>query len=135
MSEPELENGVRTLLTTQLDSFEKLEVVQALRAAGRAMSIEALESACRFPTQTVREALADLERGTIVEQADAGRLVLLGSGSKHPNFEALMQLYEEDRSRVMSVLSSLAMERIRTMAARAFSDAFVFRRKRGDNDG
>ena len=135
MSGLELEDGLRTLLTTQLDSFEKLEIVRVLRAAGQAMSAEALESACRCPSQTVREALEELERGAIIEQADGGRLVRLGPGSKRPHFEALMQLYEEDRPRVMSVLSSLAMERIRTMAARAFADAFLIRTKRGDNDG
>lgn len=129
MSGLELEDGIRTLLETQLDSFDKLEIVRALRAAGQSMSAEALESACRCPPHAVRDALADLERGTIIEHADARRLVRLGASSKHPNFEALMQLYESDPSRVMSVLSSLAMERIRTMAARAFADAFLIRRK------
>lgn len=134
MNERKLEHGVRRVLTSQLDSFEKLEIVRALRATGPAMSTNALEAACRLPSHAVREALADLARNAIIERVDAERLVVLGAGSKHPHLEALMQLYEDDRSGVMAVLSSLAMERIRAMAARAFADAFVIRRVRSDSD-
>lgn len=133
MSEPELDDGVRALLETRLDSFEKLEVVHALRASG-GMTPEALEAACRFSSDTVQEVLASLQRVALVEP-DPGRrgVVRLGGGSRDPRFEAVMQLYETDRLRVLSVLSALAMERIRHMAAQVFADAFVIKKKRGDD--
>ena len=135
MSDLELDDGIRALLTTQLDSFEKLEIVQTLRASGQAMSREALEAACRFSPETVRETLAELQRATIVEHVTGSGLVRLGTGGRDRNVDALMKLYEGDRPGVLSVLSSLAMERIRTMAARAFADAFAIRKKGGDDDG
>ncbi|HEX8111525.1 MAG TPA: hypothetical protein VF516_27530 [Kofleriaceae bacterium] len=52
MSEPELDDGVRDLLETRLDSFEKLEIAHALRASG-GMTPEALEATCRFSAETV----------------------------------------------------------------------------------
>lgn len=135
MSEHRFENGVRALLTTQLDSFEKLEIVRALRASAHVVSTEALEVTCRFTSELIRETLNDLERARIIEREGGSGDVRLGTRSKAPEFEALMQLYEGDRSHVLSVLSSQAMERIRLMAARAFADAFLIRRKRGDDDG
>lgn len=135
MTAPGLEDGVRTLLEIQLDSYEKLEIVRALRASGAAMSKQELEAACRLTSETVDEVLADLERAKVIEHDVARRLVRLGPASADPRFAALIQLYDDDRPGVLSVLSSLVMQRLRSMTARAFADAFVIRKKRGDGDG
>lgn len=132
MSELELDNGVRALLETQLDSFEKLEIAHALRASG-GMTPQALEVACRFSVETVQEVLTSLQRAALVEpDPNRNGVFRLGSASQAPRFEAALQLYETDRLGVLSVLSTLAMERIRHMAARVFADAFVIK-KRGDD--
>jgi hypothetical protein len=133
VSELKLDDRLRTLLETDLDSFEKLELVRTLRASGQAMSRQELAAACRFPSGTIDEALADLEQVKVVEWDTGRRLVRLGQGSQAPGFAALMQLYDEDRSGILAVLSSMAMQRIRSMAARTFADAFVIRKKRGDD--
>jgi hypothetical protein len=133
MSELELDDGVRALLETRLDSFEKLEVVHALRASG-GMTPAALEAACRLSAETVEEVLISLQRVGLAEPAPGpGGVIRLGGASQDPRFEAVMQLYETDRLRVLSVLSTLAMERIRHMAAQVFADAFVIKKKRGDD--
>lgn len=124
-----------SLLKTVLDSFEKLELVRALRTSGRAMSREELSAECRFTLDTVAEALADLARSKVVELDEPRRHARLGPVSREPAFETLLKIYEEDRSFVLSTLSTIVMERIRNMAARAFGDAFVLRKKRGDDDG
>jgi hypothetical protein len=133
MSELELDDGVRALLESRLDSIEKLEIACALRASG-GMTPAALEAACRLSAETVQDALTRLQRDAIVEP-DPGRseVVRLGSASQDPGFEAVMQLYATDRLRVLSVLSALAMERIRHMAAQVFADAFVSKKRRGDD--
>lgn len=131
MSRLELEDGVRTLLETQLDSFEKLEIVQVLHSAGRAMSQGEIEAVCGFRSDVVRETLVELEQLRLVERDGAG--LIRPSGGRCSRLAALLQLYSENRVGVLSTLSSIAMQRIRSMAARTFADAFVFRRKRGDD--
>jgi hypothetical protein len=44
-----------------------------------------------------------------------------------------MQLYATDRPRVLSMLSTLAVERIRHMAAQVFTDPIVIKHRRGDD--
>ena len=133
MSELELDDGVRALLEARLDSFEKLEIAQALRASG-GMTPDALEAACRLSADTVQEVLARLQQDAIVEpDPGRGEAVRLGAASQDPRFEAVMQLYATDRPGVLSVLSTLAMERIRHMAAQMFVEAIVHKTKRGDD--
>lgn len=134
MSSLELEDGVRTLLETKLDSFEKLEIVRALRASGQSMSFSDLEAACRLSSDLVEDTLPSLERAKLVERDAANRRVRLGTASNDPRFARLMQLYDEDRAGVLAALSSTVMQRLRSMAARAFAEAFVIRKKR-DDDG
>lgn len=129
-----LEDGVRTLLETKLDSFEKLEIVRTLLASGQAMSQSQLETACHLSTELIEDALPSLQRAKLVERDAVGQSIRLGAASLDPRFLALMQLYNEDRAGVLAVLSSAVMRRLRSMAARAFADAFVIRRKR-DGDG
>lgn len=133
MSELDLDDGVRVLLETRLDSFEKLEIARALRVSG-GMTPAALEVACRFSAETVQDALTDLQQVALVEP-DPGRseVVQLGSASRDPRFDAVMQLYATDRPRVLSVLSTLAMDRIRHMAAQVFTDAIGAKHRRGDD--
>jgi hypothetical protein len=78
--------------------------------------------------------LTSLQQVALVEpDPGRGEVVRLGSASRDPRFEAVMQLYATDRPRVLSVLSTLAMERIRHMAAQVFTDAIVGKHKRGDD--
>lgn len=121
MSELELDDGVRALLATRLDSVEKLDIVRALRASG-GMTPAALAAACRLSAETVQEALTGLQQDAIVEPDPFRReVVRLGTVRQDPRFKAVMQLYATDRLRVLSVLSALAVERIRHMAAEAFT--------------
>lgn len=134
MSTPKLDSDARALLRNQLDSFEKLELLSALRAAGRPMSTIELERACRLASQTVREVLGSLTDLSIIERHEDGQLFHVAATIRLPAFETLMAAYEEDRSVVLSTLSAHAMERIRNMAARTFAEAFVAR-KRAEDDG
>ncbi|HEY6176458.1 MAG TPA: hypothetical protein VIX73_18505 [Kofleriaceae bacterium] len=132
MSEPELDDEVRALLETALDSIEKFEIMQALRAAGRAMSPADLGAACHLGSEVVEDALVDLETANLItREGDGG--VRPGRGCTDPRFAHLMQLYMDDSASVLATLSSVAVQRIRSMAATAFADALV--RKRRSKDG
>ncbi|HEX4422176.1 MAG TPA: hypothetical protein VH165_29895 [Kofleriaceae bacterium] len=134
MSSPKLDSDVCALLRNQLDSFEKLELLSALRAAGRPMSTSEIEIACRFAADTVGEVLVSLTELNVIERDESGSHFRVTAAAQGTAFETLMSVYEDDRSIILSTLSGFAMERIRGMAARAFAGAFVVR-KRGENDG
>jgi hypothetical protein len=135
VSEPRLDNHARKLLETCLDSFEKLEVVRVLRAAGGVTSTSDLEEKCQFAPDTVHETLRSLSTLHVVELDEGNKRVRLGPASQTPAFQATAEVYENDRMAVLSIVSTIAMERIRNMATRAFADAFVLRKKRGDDNG
>ena len=129
-----LDDSVRALLVTKLDSYEKLEIMRALRGAGSAMSRSDLEAACRLSSDAVEDELASLERSKLIEHDRVHHQIRLGAASADPCFATLMQTYDEDCASVLAVLSSAVMQRLRSMAAQAFADAFVIRKK-GRDDG
>lgn len=134
MTALQLEDGVRSLLEAKLDSFEKLEIARLLCATRRPMSRAEIGAAGSLSHEVVDDALSSLRHAGLVEWDGANGAVRLGPESADPHFVRLMQLYGEDRASVLAVLSRLVMQRLRAMAVRAFSDAFLLRKKR-DPDG
>lgn len=124
------------MLQSDLDSFEKLELVHQLRAAKRPISRTDLQSGLRIDVGTLRTAITELLGCGLIEEAtdEPGSVRLGGRATVDKPLEALMTLYDEDRLTVVAALSSIAMDRIRGMAAHAFADAFVIRRRRKDQD-
>jgi hypothetical protein len=129
----QLDDGVRALLVTKLDSYEKLEIMRALGRAGRTMSRSEFEAACWLSSDAVDDALPSLERSKLIEHDPVNHGIRIGAAGADPCFVTLMQAYDEDRAAVLAVLSSAVMQRLRSMAARAFAEAFVIRKKRGDD--
>ena len=127
-----LDDKAHALLQTQLDSFEKLELVRVLRASGKPMSEASLDKAARLRPDVSRDAVIVLLQIGVLRADPGTGLIELGPASVDPAFQALMAVYEQDRLLVLTALSSLALARIRNMAARTFGDAFV-PRKRGDD--
>ena len=125
----------RAFLETTLRSFEKLELLHAVRTSGRAVSRAELAVASRLDATVVAAMLVELEQATLVELDSRSELVTLGVLARDHVCESLLALYQADRTVVLSTLSSIAVKRIRSMTARAFADAFVLRKKRGDQDG
>jgi len=128
--------GVRDLLTHRIDSFEKLEVVLALRRAERAMSsIDQLALAIGLLPESVRDAVRELRGVSLVDVSSTGEIQLLPPSSRdHAAVEALAKAYEEDRFAIVKLMGEIAMGRIRSMAAQVFADAFVIRKSKKDGD-
>jgi hypothetical protein len=124
------------LLDTLLDSFEKLELAWHLERAGGPVRRAELQAALQLEEDSMREVIAELLAAKIIEVSGGPEpKVRLGPRARREDFSSLMALYAEDRLAVVAALSSIAMRRIRTMAARTFAEAFVLKRsKKGDDD-
>lgn len=134
-----LPHGVRDLLKSRIDSFEKLELVVALHAAPRTtMPIEQLATQLKMTRASVRHAALELRSAALVEVTTAGEVQLIPPSSRDvAAVDELVRCYREDEFAVVKALGEIALERIRNMAARAFADAFVLRKKpgRSEDDG
>ena len=133
MSSLQLDDGVRTLLVTKVDSYEKLEIMRMLRGAGKTLSRSELEDAGRLSPDAVDDALTSLQRSKLIEHDPVSHGFRIGAAGADRCLATLMQAYDEDRAAVLAVLSSEVMQRLRNMAAQVFADAFMIRRKRGDD--
>ena len=126
---------LRRLLETKLDTYEKLELVVVL---SKHVNMEAMapdlarelqvgdDVLKRFASEVARTGLVQIDGERLRLAADAHDLATIAEGT---------QLFESDPRRVMSLLSAIALDRIRGMAARSFADAFTLRKKKEDSDG
>ena len=134
MTSPLLTAAAVRLLEDHLHSYEKLEVLHAVHNGARAMSRAEVIAAARLDESIVVTELGELQRAGFIA-IDAAGLATLGAPARTPACEEVLGLYAEDRGTLLPLLSAIAMGRIRSMTARAFADAFVIRKKRGDQDG
>jgi hypothetical protein len=126
---------VRRLLEGPLDSFEKLEIVIALRAAqAMTSSVKELSKKLQMPVDVIERTVEELVRGKYVEVAGGLTRLILKSEDLVP-IDELVALYDSDRILVVRTLSEIAMDKIRGMAARTFADAFHLRKKKDSEDG
>ena len=105
-----------------LDSFEKLELLIALDRAGEPQA------------DVDPEVATGLVASRAIAATPAGYVLDFG-GPWGAHLRALLDLYAADRLEVVTLMSKAALERMRERAARAFADAFVIRKKKGDDDG
>ena len=125
---------LRRLLETKLDTYEKLELVVVLSkhadkealAADLARDLQVGDDVLmRFAGEVARSGLVEITGERIRLVAQPHELATIAEGAT---------LFESDPRRVMSLLSAIALDRIRGMAARSFADAFTLRKKK-DGDG
>ena len=134
-----LPDGVAELLADRVDSFEKLELIVALHAAPRAtMSLDELCRTLKLARDVVREAALQLRAASLVELTSVDDVQLLPpTKSERAAVTDLVQVYADDRLALVKAMSELSVNRIRSMAARTFAEAFVIRKKppKGDDNG
>jgi hypothetical protein len=129
VTDTRLSPEARRLLETELDSFEKLEVMSRVRATTAGLTVDD----AALDNEAMRQTVAELLRGHLIERR--GAVYVVGPRVSEVAVVELLSAYDADRMAIVSELSSLAMERIRSMASKAFANAFVLRKKRGDEDG
>lgn len=128
-----LEPAIRKLLRGPLDTFEKLEVAVALvRAPGRALSLPELASATALTADQIQRGIDDLQAATLVNTT-GGLVQLAVRAADDAAFAALADLHARDAPAIAVVMSELALDKIRGMAAHAFAEAFQTRHKKDDS--
>jgi hypothetical protein len=126
--------AIRRLLTTPLDSFEKLEIVIALyKAPARTSSVAELATQCGLAVEVATRVVEELAGARFVDRSSG--LIRLSVGSDDlAAITELVEVYDDDRIVIIRALSMSAMDKIRGMAARTFAAAFKIRRKRRSRD-
>ena len=129
MTSSRLPREVHDLLESSLGSIEKVEALRLLRRAPGPVDRDELMPTLRMDREAVDALLGELADAGLVEAGADPGAVGLGPAARTPMCEELLRTYEEDRLAVVSELSALSMARIRNMAARTFSEAFVSKKK------
>lgn len=129
---PEITAEVRQLLDGLVDSVEKIEVLfLAWREPDVLWTVATAAARLRLPADAVGGALAELDSGKLLRRDDQGYRYAPSSEADRAAVTALCTLYDADRLLVLREITAIAMDRIRSSAARAFSDAFRFRKRDG----
>jgi len=131
-----LSPDLKELLSRRVESFEKVELVLALRnAPHNTLTIDELAASMHLPREILRRLVVDLRSSSLVDHTDKGAIRLtLVNGTDEAAISELATAYASDPILVMRFLSEVAMNRIRTMASRAFADAFIIGKKKGNRD-
>jgi DNA-binding transcriptional ArsR family regulator len=131
-----LSPALRKLLDAHVESFEKLELLMFLRRSpGQRSTIGDLSLALDLGGDEVRAIVAALSAGGLVARAADGGIVLDPQRPEDRGvLDELARVYEEDKIVLVKAIAETAMDRLRNLAGRAFADAFVIRKKRGDDD-
>jgi hypothetical protein len=128
--------SMRKLLVDRIDSLEKVDLVATLHRAPRAtMSIQDLSAALRMPRDAVTTLAMQLRGASLVDVVARERVQLLSlSESDAESIAELVRTYQTDPIYVITLLSEIALDRVRAMASRAFAEALAASRKKSGPD-
>lgn len=135
MTRPRLSHEARRLLEADLDSIEKLEILRYLQQAETPVSQAELVSALQLGHEAAAALIAGLARADLVIAGGDREDLRPGARAGSAPCRELLQVYAEDRLTIVSLLSTIAVDRIRSMAMRAFGEALVSKKKPNDDDG
>lgn len=124
-------HSLHVLLDRKLDTFEKLELVLVVRAAGTPLTMSELAMQLQVGRDVLRRVAEEVAASGVVELID-GDAVRFKEGTWEPDIAEAAKLYATEPTTLIKVLSRISMERLRSRAARTFADAFRIRRKEGD---
>ena len=132
-----LPEDARTLLRTGVDTYERLAVLELLeRNTNRRWTVGELSERLKLNTQLIEDALSALQAlGLVSSLPGHGSLYSPTDPGTRTAAERLLQVYREQPHRIIQLLSSYAIERVRTAALRTFADAFVISKKKDRDDG
>jgi len=137
MSPEALPEEVQRLLRAHVPTYEHLAVLLLLyRERGRMWSIQELGQALRIASKLMDCALADLIRAGLVQIASHEPEPQYRYGAAQSVDAAVALLareYSDNPVGVVKFLSAGAIQRLRTSALRAFSDAFVITKRERDD--
>jgi hypothetical protein len=125
----DLSQELYVLLDEKLDTFEKLELVLALREAGQPQTVGELALQLQVGNEALQRVVDAVAAAGVVQMLDGDR-VRFTSGAWDSALDEAARIHASEPGRFVSVFTRIAMERIRSMAARTFADAFRIRKKK-----
>lgn len=114
-----------------IETFEQLEVALLFgRGPESARSEDAIAAELRLPSAAVVDALDRLTRaGLLTRSANSASGYHLWRSAPGTTLATLAERYDRDRVAIMQLMTTNALDRVRTSALRAFSSAFLLKRK------
>jgi hypothetical protein len=123
-------NAAYLELLTDIHTFEELETILLLtRNRDQGMTLPQLATDAGLPADVVQVAVARLCAEGLVVSAEGAYRLDWADSRRSAGFVHLLSEYDRNRFAVLSQLSSNALRRVRTAALRAFSKAFLLRRR------
>lgn len=123
--------AVRGFLRDYIDSFESLEVLLLLRRERTACTAEELCRRLKTRAPLIDDALTSLVRTRLVN-TDQNVLTLYTYADEDSARDAIVgsleRIYRDEPIQIIQLMSTNAIERLRTSTIRAFADAFVVRK-------
>jgi hypothetical protein len=136
MTEPSLPDDVQAFLHDSVESYEEIEVALLLRSdAAAQLAAGDLAARLRTSEDAMTRALRRLRDAGVIACADAGRMEFRfapRTPALRTTLDRLAAAYDDHRLEVVKLMAANAIERMRSSAARAFADSFVWGRKRSD---
>jgi hypothetical protein len=133
MTESELPQEVRDFLQQFVTSFEILELlVLTRRSAPRSWDLDALSEQTGIRPTIVEVALESLEASGLLQSVPAQPRRLYRYAPQDLTLAGIVdrvtETFDQQRALVLSVMSTQAIERVRSGAIRAFADSFVIKK-------
>lgn len=123
---------VRVFLRDHIDSYEDLEVLLLLRREHTGWTSEALCTRLNSTATLIERTLATLVRSRLVNVSHPptppSYAYADDDAARDATICALERAYREEPIQIIQLMSTNAIERLRTGAMRAFADAFILRK-------
>jgi len=131
-----LSPGLLALIDDRVNSFDKLELVITLhRAPEMRASVRDLAAALNLDRDEIRVAAGELAAVRLVAIDAAGDVrLVLRTPADEAAIRELVSVYQTDKVALVQRIANSAMNRLRNLAGRAFAEAFVIRKKPGEDD-
>lgn len=126
-------DALAKLMESKLDTLEKLELVIMLHEAGAPVSVTDAARELQIGTDVLRRMALQVQRTRLLTVKE-DLLQLTSRDGELQAIQSAHEIYRGHRHILIERLSAIAMNRLRSMAARSFADAFRIRKK-DDNDG
>jgi hypothetical protein len=125
--------AVKALLIAHITDFEELELLLLLqRSPDDVWALDAAATQLRVPVPLVENAAEALRAHGLLSGNGVGYRFAPSSPALRDACDQLRASYDQDRFAIVTLMSRLAVERLRSSAARAFASAFRIRKPPGE---
>jgi hypothetical protein len=111
-------------------------VVLLRRAPSRELSFAALFERTGIDRDELRRSLRELAAAGFVKNGESESAALAARpADDDAALDEIVSLHERDKTRLVIAITEISMDRLRNLAGKAFADAFLIRKKSGDDHG